>query len=61
MVYATLERVAAKLSDRVITVSDFHRTWALQLASPHPTGSFDIETESPRHGWPSHARDSSKE
>jgi glycosyltransferase involved in cell wall biosynthesis len=34
--YATLERAAARLSDRVITVSDYHRLWALRLhiASP---------------------------
>ena len=29
--YATLERAAALLSDRVITVSDYHRQWALRL------------------------------
>jgi glycosyltransferase involved in cell wall biosynthesis len=29
--YAILERIAARWSDRLITVSEFHRSWALRL------------------------------
>lgn len=34
--YATLERIAAHWCDRIITVSSFHREWALQLKIAPP-------------------------
>lgn len=34
--YATLERVAARWCDRIVTVSDFHRTWAIKLGIAPP-------------------------
>ena len=35
-VYVTLERLAARWSDRIITVSEFHRQWALSLGIGSP-------------------------
>lgn len=34
--YVNLERLAARWSDRIITVSDFHRQWALELGIGKP-------------------------
>jgi glycosyltransferase involved in cell wall biosynthesis len=34
--YVTLERLAARWSDRIITVSEFHREWALSLGIGSP-------------------------
>jgi len=34
--YATLERVAGRWCDRIITVSEFHREWAIRLAIAPP-------------------------
>lgn len=36
MLWATLERLAARWCDRIVTVSDFHRQWALRLGIGTP-------------------------
>jgi glycosyltransferase involved in cell wall biosynthesis len=34
--YSTLERIASRWCDRVVTVSEFHRQWAIELGICHP-------------------------
>jgi glycosyltransferase involved in cell wall biosynthesis len=34
--YSTLERIASRWCDRIVSVSEFHRQWALELGICHP-------------------------
>jgi glycosyltransferase involved in cell wall biosynthesis len=34
--YSALERIAARWCDRIVSVSEFHREWAIQLGMCHP-------------------------
>ena len=36
IVYSALERIASHWCDRIVTVSEFHRTWAIELGMSNP-------------------------
>lgn len=48
--YVRCERLAARWCDRIVTVSDFHRDWALSLGVGRPGQVISIPNGVPHHG-----------